>query len=110
MQDTVVSSLIIAVISAMAFVAYNHPKSWRQINTWIWLLCTFVLVAAMSWILALSKAKTALIPLIKDYEKLNKALSHIELDSNLTLIIWVFFCIYMFVLDYVVSKLKEPEE
>jgi hypothetical protein len=114
MLETLVTSLILALISSLAYLAYKHPKAYAKIYAPILVSMLCVLIALTAWDAALTFAYRPVAKLAKSTEELDtmgQALDSVKVSRSVWPVpaIWFLLQAYLYVLSRLPSILADEE-
>jgi hypothetical protein len=111
MQDTLIPSIIMAVITALAWIAYNHPKSYASmypVLLGIWSVCFAAYFAYhIGYTIGFGHAK---LEAVKLNHSLGLTLPEDESPSFAPSVFFIAAQIYLMILRYLPKMLNFPPE
>jgi len=101
--ESIISPLIIAIISALTFVAYKHPTAYKKLLLPILIICIVLDLVFTTWEISISVISSKLLPLI-GREKITEAEliidKHQIFDNPMYLsIIFILIVAFLFILN-----------
>lgn len=108
MIETILASLIVAFISALAYIAYKHPKSFTTIFV-VLLVITFILyLISLAFHSGMMRAKESIPDSIPWEQKdiIREAIKSRELPIEFIVAICLAFIVYLNILHYLPSILN----
>ncbi len=97
-METLISSLIVAALSGLTFLAYKHPEAFKPIRFILNTLCIAILVGIAIWNSALSSAYSALIPFLSKEVGIleaQKAIETLKVPFGLTSIAYISIILFL---------------
>ncbi len=111
-METLISSLIVAALTGLAFLAYKHPDAFKPIYGLLNGLGAAVIVGLTIWNTALSQGFTKIIPyLMKDegaWESAHAAVNSLEVPFGITILVYISVAVFLGFLS-ILPKLLEKE-
>lgn len=113
MIDTVVAGLVIAAISALTWVAYNHPADFKRASPRVWLVSLWGQTLIMAWFFSQLYARETVVTglfqaELPDAAEVANELMYTEgktlAIASMTLLAWLVFLV---ILEYWVARLKK---
>ena len=102
-MDTLISSLIVAALSGLAFLAYRHPRAFKPVHRLIKYLGASIFIGIAIWNSALSYAYVKVIPfLVKDGGALKSAevaINSLAVPFGITLFTYLALTIFLIFLE-----------
>jgi len=111
MFETITGGIIVSFIGILAFIAYNHPNYFsKKMFKVIYIIFFILLIAIATWCIGVNIVFNELKDKIKP-DEINNAMQFV---NNVTLspiwnIYFILFFIYLWVLDFFVTKIKNKD-